>query len=183
MNTRPGYARHYIPTFSTFSSLSSRSATNSIYSHIKPQFMPNIETGNAIDKNSCSIFTASRIISIIRSLVGFCCKCLNIKHAKSQCSPSSREINSLENVKPGIRPLFFSQKIDAKLPLKKIPSTAAKAMIRSPKLAVLLPIHCSAQSAFFFTHGSVSMALNKYSLQIGNEFMKIFRSLAHQAKP
>lgn len=33
---------------------------------------------------------------------------------------------------PGINPLFFSQKIDAKEPEKKIPSTAAKATTRSP---------------------------------------------------
>ena len=42
----------------------------------------------------------------------------------------------------------------AKEPEKKIPSTAAKAITRSPKLAVLELIHFSAQSAFFFTHGT-----------------------------
>jgi len=34
----------------------------------------------------------------------------------------------LENVNPGINPRFFNQKIEQKLPEKKIPSTAAKAI-------------------------------------------------------
>jgi len=38
---------------------------------------------------------------------------------------------SLEKVRPGIRPRFFSQKIEAKEPEKKISSTAAKATRRS----------------------------------------------------
>lgn len=50
--------------------------------------------------------------------------------------------------------LFFSQKMAAKEPEKKIPSTAAKAITRSPKLAVLELIHFSAHSAFSFTHGT-----------------------------
>lgn len=37
------------------------------------------------------------------------------RHAKSQCNPSSREISSLEKVSPGIKPRFFSQKIEQKL--------------------------------------------------------------------
>lgn len=41
-------------------------------------------------------------------------------------------MSSLEKVSPGINPLFFNQKIDAKEPEKKIPSTAAKATTRSP---------------------------------------------------
>lgn len=69
-------------------------------------------------------------------------------------------------VSPGMRPLFFSQKIEAKLPEKKMPSTAAKATMRSPKDALWLAIHCSAQSALRFTHGSVSIALNRKSLKI-----------------
>ena len=35
------------------------------------------------------------------------------KQAKSVCKPSSREINSFEKVRPGMRPRFLSQKIDA----------------------------------------------------------------------
>ena len=45
--------------------------------------------------------------------------------------PSSREISSFENVSPGMSPRFLSQKIAAKEPLKKIPSTAAKATTRT----------------------------------------------------
>lgn len=39
--------------------------------------------------------------------------------------PSSREISSLENVRPGMRPRFLSQKMDAKEEEKKIPSMEA----------------------------------------------------------
>lgn len=42
-------------------------------------------------------------------------------------------MSSLEKVSPGMSPLFFSQKIEAKDPEKKIPSTAAKATTLSPK--------------------------------------------------
>lgn len=41
-------------------------------------------------------------------------------------------MSSLEKVSPGIRPLFFSQKIAANEPEKKMPSTAAKATTLSP---------------------------------------------------
>jgi hypothetical protein len=74
---------------------------------------------------------------------------------------SSLDISSLLKVRPGINPRFFNQKIAAKLPEKKIPSTAAKATILSPNVAVSFAIHLRAQSAFFFTHGNVSIALNK----------------------
>ena len=76
------------------------------------------------------------------------------RHAKSQCNPSSRLMSSLENVKPRINPRFFNQKMAQKDPLKKIPSTHAKPTRRSAKLASL-PIHLSAQSAFFATVGTV----------------------------
>lgn len=83
---------------------------------------------------------------------------------KNQKHTSSLEINSLLKVKPGINPLFLSQNTAAKLPEKNIPSTAANATNRSPKVALISPIHLSAQSAFFFTQGMVSIALNKKSL-------------------
>ena len=54
------------------------------------------------------------------------------KQANIQWRPSSREINSLEKVRPGIKPLFFNQKIEQKEPEKKIPSTAANARATSP---------------------------------------------------
>lgn len=41
--------------------------------------------------------------------------CLYSRHAKSVCRPSSREMSSLENVSPGMRPRFFNQKMAQKL--------------------------------------------------------------------
>jgi hypothetical protein len=61
-------------------------------------------------------------------------------------------------------PRFFNQKMEAKLPEKNIPSTAAKATTRSAKLASSSAIQDKAQSAFFLTHGMVSMALKRKSL-------------------
>jgi len=49
---------------------------------------------------------------------------------------SSREMSSLLKVRPGISPRFFNQNIAAKLPLKKIPSTAANATTRSGNVAL-----------------------------------------------
>jgi len=46
-------------------------------------------------------------------------------------------MSSLENVRPAIRPRFFSQKIEAKEPLKKIPSTAANATRRWANVELL----------------------------------------------
>lgn len=77
---------------------------------------------------------------------------------------SSREINSLLCVKPGINPRFFIQKIAAKLPEKNIPSTAAKAIRRSAKVALSLDIQRSAQSAFFRIQSILKIALNRRSL-------------------
>src|SRR5690606_16964539 len=82
------------------------------------------------------------------------CRCT----AKSQCTPSSREINSFEKVKPGIKPRFFNQKIEQKLPEKKIPSTAAKAINLSAKESD--SIHFKAHSAFFLMAGKTSIAVN-----------------------
>jgi hypothetical protein len=53
-------------------------------------------------------------------------------------------MSSLENVNPGMSPRFLSQKIDAKDPEKKIPSTAAKAINRSAKVDLSSLIHLSA---------------------------------------
>ena len=70
------------------------------------------------------------------------------KQAKSVCVPSSRLINSLEKVNPGINPLFLSQKMAAKLPEKKMPSTQANAtsLTRKGSSSVM---YFNAQSAFF----------------------------------
>jgi hypothetical protein len=86
---------------------------------------------------------------------------VNNRQAKSVCRPSSREMSSLENVNPGIRPRFLSQKMDANEPEKKIPSTAANAIKRSAKVERSSEIHLSAQSAFFLMQGMVSIASNR----------------------
>ncbi len=83
------------------------------------------------------------------------------RQAKSQCNPSSLEITSFAKAKPGINPLFLSQKMEQKEPEKKIPSTAAKAIKFSTKDP--FSIHLIAQSAFLLTAGTVSMALNNLS--------------------
>jgi hypothetical protein len=64
-------------------------------------------------------------------------------------------MSSLENVKPGIRPRFLSQKIDANDPEKKIPSTAAKAMRRSANVEFLSAIQRRAHSAFALIQGTM----------------------------
>ncbi|PRD20444.1 UNVERIFIED_CONTAM: uncharacterized protein NCL1_54612 [Trichonephila clavipes] len=74
------------------------------------------------------------------------------------CSPSSRLINLLLNVNPGINSRFFNQKIAEKEPEKKIPSTAAKATNRFAKDGFC--IQFNAHSAFFLKQERVSMALN-----------------------
>lgn len=65
------------------------------------------------------------------------------RHAKSVCRPSSLEMSSLEKVRPGIKPRFFSQNIEQKLPEKWMPSTQAKATSLSAKL-LEAPIQCRA---------------------------------------
>jgi hypothetical protein len=76
--------------------------------------------------------------------------------------PSSRLINSLLKVKPGISPRFLTQKIAQKDPEKKIPSIAANAIRRSAKHSDEL-IHLKAQLAFSATLGIFEIALNKKS--------------------
>lgn len=70
-------------------------------------------------------------------------------------------MSSLECVNPGINPRFFSQKIEANDPLKKIPSTAAKAMSLSANEAFLSEIQRRAQSAFFLMNSNSSTALKR----------------------
>jgi hypothetical protein len=71
-------------------------------------------------------------------------------------------MSSLEKVSPGINPLFFNQKIAQKEPLKKMPSTTAKATSRSAN-RFDSSIQRSAQSAFLRIQGMVSSALNSLS--------------------
>jgi len=58
---------------------------------------------------------------------------------------------------------FLSQKIAQNEPEKKIPSTHANATKRSAKLRDE-SIQVRAQFAFFLTQGTVTTALNKWSL-------------------
>lgn len=126
-----------------------------MYWHMRTEFMPIRATGKASLKNSCSIATASMMIILTRSLLGWLRRRPKRRHAKSVCKPSSREISSLEKVKPGMRPRFLSQKMEAKEPEKKMPSTAAKATKRSAKES-LLEIHLKAQAAFLVMQGTES---------------------------
>ncbi len=82
--------------------------------------------------------TASTMTSSMTLLSGRLLRCENSRQAKSVCRPSSREMSSLEKVRPGIRPRFFIQKTEAKAPLKKMPSTAAKATSRWAKVDFLV---------------------------------------------
>src|ERR1700760_2391835 len=125
-----------------------------MYWHMRSAFMPSKRTGSASVRNSCSILTASVIILRTAAASGLERIMLKSRQAKSVCIPSSREISSLEKVRPGMRPRFLSQKIEAKEPLKKIPSTAAKATRREAKVEFLSQIHRMAQSAFFRMHGT-----------------------------
>jgi hypothetical protein len=56
-------------------------------------------------------------------------------------------MSSLLKLRPGMCPRFFSQNIAQKEPEKKMPSTAAKVIIRSAKLAFIGSDHLSAQFA------------------------------------
>ena len=61
--------------------------------------------------NCRSTSTAPWISSCTASSGSRCCNMLYNKHAKSAWRPSSREMSSLEKVRPGIKPRFFSQKM------------------------------------------------------------------------
>ena len=154
--------------FWQLSATSNRSAQNSMYCTISFEFIPISSTGKALWTNSHSMVTALPTISNILSSGNLLASLLYIKHAKSQCMPSSREISSLENASPGMRPLFFSQNIAQKEPLKKIPSMAAKAMILSAKDDFSLLSHFSAQFAFFCTHGTVSIAFRRWVFSVAS---------------
>ena len=65
----------------------SLSATNSIYCFIRLWFIPMSFTGRASVRNSCSMTTASLMISLILSSDGLFLRYVNIKQAKSQWRP------------------------------------------------------------------------------------------------
>lgn len=73
---------------------------------------------------------------------------------RQQQISSAKSREHTENVKPGMRPRFLSQKMEANEPEKKMPSTAAKATRRSAKTARGSLIHFSAHSALRVMHGT-----------------------------
>ena len=93
-------------------------------------------------ENSCSILTASVMIHWTTFGQGCRLRWLKSEHAKSACIPSSTG-----NVRPGMRPCFFNQNMEAKEPEKKTPSTAAKAIKRPAKVERWSGVHLRAQSA------------------------------------
>lgn len=82
-------------------------------------FIPMRLTGRATVRNSFSISTASQMILPTVSGLGRRSRWEKRRQAKSVCSPSSREMSSLEKVRPGINPRFFNQKMDAKEPARR----------------------------------------------------------------
>mmetsp|Transcript_33028 Transcript_33028/g.98277 ORF Transcript_33028/g.98277 Transcript_33028/m.98277 type:complete len:213 (+) Transcript_33028:448-1086(+) len=144
-----------------------RSATNSMYCVISRAFMPMSETGSASVTKTRSISTASRMMSSTRSRGGGRSSLEKSRQAKSQCSPSSREMSSFEKVRPGISPRFLSQNSAQNEPEKKMPSTAANATSRSPNVACS-PIHLRAHCALRATQGTALIAPKRRSRSDGS---------------
>ncbi len=65
-------------------------------------------------------------------------------------------------------PCFISQNMAQKEPEKKMPSTAANAIICSTKLALVGLHHLRAQLALGWTYGIVLIAWNRYSFSFGS---------------
>ena len=120
--------------------------------------IPNNGQGKLSVKNPCSILTASVMISSMTCLEGRLRRWLKRRQAKSVWRPSSLEMSSLENVNPGMRPRFLSQKMEANDPEKKIPSTAAKATRRSANVEFLSAIQRRAHSAFALMQGTTRVS-------------------------
>ena len=125
-----------------------------MYCSMSLALIPNNGQGKLSVKNPCSILTASMMIFWMTCLLGRLRRWLKRRQAKSVWRPSSREMSSLEKVKPGMRPRFLSQKMDANDPEKKIPSTAAKATRRSANVEFLSAIQRRAHSAFALIQGT-----------------------------
>ena len=124
--------------------------------HIIVEIIPISSTRRATTRNSISILTVLLIlmISMIRDSGSRLTSFEYSRHAKSQCSPSSRQISSLLKLSPGIRPHFLSQKMAKKDPEKKLPLTAVNAIVRLAKLAVVVLHQLRAYCAFHWTQGA-----------------------------
>ena len=150
-----------------------------MYSRISSAFMPISDTGSASHTKAFSTSTASPTMACTVASSRRWSSSAYVAQAKSQCSPSSREINSLEKVSPGIKPRFLSQKMAQNEPLKKIPSTAANATKRcandcrlraaASRLSVSsVPIHRSAHAALARTAGTSVCAWNNVCFTSGS---------------
>ncbi len=140
------------------------------------EFIPINSTGRASTTNSISIATALLMISTIQDSGSRLVSFEYMRHAKSQWSPSLRLISSLLKHRPGIRPRFFNQKIAQKEPEKKMPSTAANAIMRLAKLAEAASHHLRAHCAFWWTHGVVSIARSRCVFFVGSFMYVLMRS-------
>ena len=132
------------------------------------EFIPISSTGRASTTNSISISTMLHIISVMRAVGSLLISFEWRRHAKLQCIPSSRLISSLLKHSPGIKPCFFSQKMAQKEPEKNFPSTAANAIMRLAKLAVVESHHFSAHFTFCWMHGTVLIARRRCSFFVGS---------------
>jgi len=84
------------------------------------------------------------------------CQFLNKgRQAKSQCNPSSREINSFENVNPALIRVSLTRKMERELPEKNIPSNSSKSNKSFSEGSIPYPFN--SPFSFLPTHGSVSI--------------------------
>ena len=97
--------------------------------------------------------------------------------AKSRCNPSSREMSSLANERPGRRPRFLSQKTAQKAPEKKMPSTAAKAMRRSAKVRVSELVQYCIQSILLWMLGKLRVTSKSRFCSVGSLTIAVRRLL------
>mmetsp|Transcript_26167 Transcript_26167/g.66464 ORF Transcript_26167/g.66464 Transcript_26167/m.66464 type:complete len:213 (-) Transcript_26167:457-1095(-) len=149
------------------SSLSSRSATNSMYCAMSRAFMPMRSTGSASHTNARSMSTASRTSAWTVACGSGRSSIEYNRQAKSQCRPSSRLMSSFEKVRPGMRPRFLSQKMAQNEPEKKMPSTHAKASRRCANGA-FDEIHLSAHAALACTAGTCETAWKRRSRSVSS---------------
>jgi hypothetical protein len=105
-----------------------------------------------------NVSTALLMISTMRALGRRLISLEYSRQAKLQCSPLLRLMSLLLKLRPGMIPCFLSQNMAQKEPEKKMPLTAANAMMHLAKLALVGSHHLSPQFAFRWMHGTVFMA-------------------------
>jgi hypothetical protein len=133
--------------------------------------------GRASTTNSILIATVLLMILTIRDSGSRLTSFEYRRHAKSQWSPSSRLIILLLKHRPGInKPRFFSQKMTQKESKKKMPLTAANAIMGLAKLAEVVSHHLRPHCAFCWMHGTVSNAQRRCSFFAGSLMYVSMRS-------